>query len=248
MPQRYEHSQGINTFISDSNNYLMSVSQCHSTIVEELNARSNPTRAGQMEAYLRHKFPFFGIMSQERSALLKQFRSNGLDELSSLDKRKLVKILWEEPHRECQLLALAWMMKWKEKELMASDLLFFEELITAKSWWDTVDGIAPNLIGKYALKYPEHVQATWKEWESHESFWIRRSCLIFQLRYKQQTDLDLLQHFIGKFKHEKEFFIQKAIGWSLREVSKWNPTWTAEIVRSENLIGLARREALKYVP
>jgi 3-methyladenine DNA glycosylase AlkD len=57
----------------------------------------------------------------------------------------------------------------------------------------------------------------------------------------------LLQHFIGKFKHEKEFFIQKAIGWSLREVSKWNPNWTAEIVCSENLMGLARREALKYV-
>jgi 3-methyladenine DNA glycosylase AlkD len=72
-------------------------------------------------------------------------------------------------------------------------------------------------------------------------------CLIFQLRYRQETDLDLLQYFINKFKPDREFFIQKAIGWSLREVSKWNPTWVARVVEEEQLTGLAKREASKYI-
>jgi 3-methyladenine DNA glycosylase AlkD len=67
------------------------------------------------------------------------------------------------------------------------------------------------------------------------------------LRYRQETDLTLLQHFIHSFKSDKEFFIQKAIGWSLREVSKWNPLWVKEVVEVEELKGLARREAMKYV-
>jgi 3-methyladenine DNA glycosylase AlkD len=91
------------------------------------------------------------------------------------------------------------------------------------------------------------MKETLNRWESHDSFWIRRSCLIFQLRYRKETDLALLQYFISRFKPEREFFIQKAIGWSLREVSKWNPTWVAEVVQAEKLTGLAKREASKYI-
>jgi len=225
----------------------MSVNEFCKSLLLELKERGNPHRAEQMEAYMRHQFIFFGVMSAERSELLKKLRSNGLDMLSGTEKRELVKRLWQEEARECQLLALEWMLKWNPKEYVEQDLDFFEHLILNKSWWDTVDGIAPNLVGKYAQKFPEKMQETFKEWEKHESLWIRRTCLIFQLRYKQKTDLDVLKYFIRVFKHEKEFFIQKAIGWSLREVSKWNPGWTAQIVASEDLKGLARREALKYV-
>jgi 3-methyladenine DNA glycosylase AlkD len=91
------------------------------------------------------------------------------------------------------------------------------------------------------------MKETLNRWESHDSFWIRRACLIFQLRQRNDTDLALLQYFIGRFKPEREFFIQKAIGWSLREVSKWNPIWVAEVVQAEQLTGLAKREASKYI-
>ena len=110
-----------------------------------------------------------------------------------------------------------------------------------------MDGIAPNVVGKFARVFPEQIKEKLKQWESHDSFWIRRACLIFQLRYRKETDLVLLQYFISRFKPEREFFIQKAIGWSLREVSKWNPTWVAEVVQAEQLTGLAKREASKYI-
>ncbi len=167
--------------------------------------------------------------------------------LDSNKKRALIQLLWEEEHRECQLVALDWLMQWKPKEFTASDIDLFEWLITTKSWWDTVDGIAPNVVGKYARVFPDQMKETLHRWESHDSFWIRRACLIFQLRYRQETDLELLQYFINKFKPDREFFIQKAIGWSLREVSKWNPTWVARVVEEEHLTGLAKREASKYI-
>jgi len=216
-------------------------------IKEALRKEGNPIRIPQMEAYMRNQFPFYGVMSTPRKELLKALKKEHLEVLDSNEKRALIQLLWEEEHRECQLVALDWLMQWKPKEFTASDIDLFEWLITTKSWWDTVDGIAPNVVGKYARLFPDQMKETLHRWESHDSFWIRRACLIFQLRYRQETDLDLLQYFINKFKPDREFFIQKAIGWSLREVSKWNPTWVARVVEEEQLTGLAKREASKYI-
>ena len=216
-------------------------------IKEALRKEGNPIRIPQMEAYMRNQFPFYGVMSTPRKELLKALKKEHLEVLDSNEKRALIQLLWEEEHRECQLVALDWLMQWKPKEFTASDIDLFEWLITTKSWWDTVDGIAPNVVGKYARVFPDQMKETLHRWESHDSFWIRRACLIFQLRYRQETDLDLLQYFINKFKPDREFFIQKAIGWSLREVSKWNPTWVARVVEEEQLTGLAKREASKYI-
>lgn len=216
-------------------------------IKEALRKEGNPIRIPQMEAYMRNQFPFYGVMSTPRKELLKAIKKEHLEVLDSNEKRALIQLLWDEEHRECQLVALDWLMQWKPKEFTASDIDLFEWLITTKSWWDTVDGIAPNVVGKYARVFPEQMKETLHRWESHDSFWIRRACLIFQLRYRQETDLDLLQYFINKFKPDREFFIQKAIGWSLREVSKWNPTWVARVVEEEQLTGLAKREASKYI-
>lgn len=207
----------------------------------------NPLRATQMEHYLRNQFSFYGVMSVPRKEILAALKKDWLDVLPEEDKRSLVRLLWEEEQRECQLLALEWMMKWNVKSILPEDIDFFEWLITHKSWWDTVDGIAPNLVGKYAKRFPEKMSMVLNHWENHDSFWIRRACLIYQLRFRDDTNLELLAHFIQKFKHQKEFFIQKAIGWSLREVAKRNPTWVFQVVENEKLSGLARREALKHI-
>jgi 3-methyladenine DNA glycosylase AlkD len=67
------------------------------------------------------------------------------------------------------------------------------------------------------------------------------------LRYKLKTDLKTLSHQIIRFKGNKEFFIQKAIGWSLREYAKTDPNWVKEFVANQEISGLAKREALKHL-
>ena len=84
-------------------------------------------------------------------------------------------------------------------------------------------------------------------WVDSENIWLNRSALLFQLNYKKITNEELLQNFIHRLKHKKEFFIQKAIGWVLRQYSKTNPQWVIKLVEEEAIIGLARREALRLI-
>ena len=122
-----------------------------------------------------------------------------------------------------------------------------QKLITTESWWDTVDGLAANQVGGVIARFPkirdEHIGRWWQQ----ENFWLRRTTLLFQLRYKDKTDEDLLFALIGENLTDKEFFIQKAIGWSLREYSKSNPTAVQQFVATTELSPLAHREALKWM-
>eukprot|EP01089_Gocevia_fonbrunei_P003606 TRINITY_DN13586_c0_g1_i1.p1 TRINITY_DN13586_c0_g1~~TRINITY_DN13586_c0_g1_i1.p1 ORF type:complete len:140 (-),score=18.50 TRINITY_DN13586_c0_g1_i1:10-429(-) len=124
----------------------------------------------------------------------------------------------------------------------------FEHMIRTKPWWDTVDLIASKCVGSHLVKYPKHV-ATMDEWIHDECLWIRRTSLIFQLSYKKKTDETRLYKYISTVMHEKEFFIQKAIGWSLRQYSKTNPSSVSKFIKqnSSNLARLSIREGSKYL-
>ena len=98
-----------------------------------LHAAGNPLRATQMENYLRNQFSFYGVMSVPRKEILAALKKEWLDVLPEAEKRALVRLLWEEEQRECQLLALEWMMKWHVKSLLPEDIHFFEWLIFHKS-------------------------------------------------------------------------------------------------------------------
>jgi 3-methyladenine DNA glycosylase AlkD len=213
----------------------------------QLMKHSDGIRATQMEAYLKNKFPFYGVMSTPRKAILKNWKEEFTQEISPATKRDWVMQMWDADPREYQLMAIDWMIHWPVKEIEINDIHLLETLITEKSWWDSVDSLASHMVGKFAKKFPKQMDEVLKQWENHDSFWIHRTCLIYQLKFKETTDLERLKYYIGKFKSNKEFFIQKAIGWSLREVSKWNPHWVKQTVLEEELKGLAYREAMKYV-
>ena len=70
---------------------------------------------------------------------------------------------------------------------------------------------------------------------------------MFQKSYKKDTDTELLSKYILNCNKSKEFFIQKAIGWSLREYAKTNPSWVKEFVNNNTLAPLSKREALKHI-
>jgi len=123
----------------------------------------------------------------------------------------------------------------------------YQFLIINKSWWDTVDYIASNLVGPYFRIYPEKIAPVTSHWMESRNMWLQRTCLLFQLKYRGDTDTGLLTGFIEQLKDSKEFFIRKAIGWSLREYSKTNPEFVISFVRNNHLSGLSEREALKWI-
>jgi len=198
-----------------------------------------------MSAYMKNHFEFYGIRATERRHLqrsfLKKFSLPGTDTLD-----KVVKGLWALPNRELQYFG----MEITEKLIRKVDQSFIEVIefmIINKSWWDTVDYIAVNSAGKFLMNYSKLIPSRIEKWANSNNMWLNRSSILYQLKYKSQTDTDLLSRNILRHKNSKEFFLQKAIGWSLREYSKSNPQWVRSFVGSHQLAPLSVREALKRI-
>ena len=134
-----------------------------------------------------------------------------------------------------------------KKGFEKNDYKKLEELITHHSWWDTVDSIASNAVGEYFKAYPEMIPEVIERWRNSDNMWLNRTCLIFQLKYRDQLDFELLKSLIQQYLPVKEFFIQKAIGWSLRQHSKHDPAAVKAFADSLELSTVAKREAYKYI-
>jgi 3-methyladenine DNA glycosylase AlkD len=213
----------------------------------EFEKNRNEFEAEGMSRYMKNRFTYFGIKKPKRAVIQKQWFSIIPKDFTQENKRELVLELWQKEQREFHYVAMDFMAKWKDKELVSEDSEFIEFLLTNHSWWDSVDALASNYLGRYLRLFPIQRETVIKSWRKSENRWLRRSCLIFQLRYKSQTNFELLKSLILEFKHEKEFFIQKAIGWSLREYAKTNPVSVRNFVEESGIQGLAKREALKHI-
>lgn len=221
------------------------VEQVIALLMFQFENNRNDLQAGPMKKYMRDLFPFLGIKKPERNQLLKQFyQQTGL--LKESFQPEFVVELWERAEREYQYAALDYIEK-SLKKLSKEELSLMERLITTKSWWDTVDVLAPKPVAKIAKDHPEVIQETIEEWAYGEHLWLRRSAILFQLKYKEQTDETLLYRYIEHNATSKEFFIQKAIGWVLREYSKTNPQSVKQFIETHQLPALSVREGSKYL-
>jgi 3-methyladenine DNA glycosylase AlkD len=211
----------------------------------QFNAVSNPQKASAMEAYMKNHFRFLGIPKPIRAIETKKlFSMYGKPSLEILDE--LVPMLWEMPIREHHYFAMECLYH-QRKHFRESDIYLFESLMNVHSWWDTIDFISPNLAGSLCQKFPHLLVPTCIRWNADNHFWIRRASLIIQLRYKQHPHPELLFDMIRPLMLEKEFFIRKAIGWSLRELAKSQPEKVLSFVENNPISPLSKREALKHV-
>jgi 3-methyladenine DNA glycosylase AlkD len=216
-------------------------------LTELLDNSKDSHRAVGMKQYMRNQFDFLGVTSVPRKELFSNWKSQLPQNLSSEQRWEIIHELWEKEEREFQYVAMDWLNSWRASEIQELDHDNFKFLISSKSWWDTVDLLSSNMLGKYGQKFPEKMLEVIDEWSIENSFWLHRATIIFQLRYKQKTNLNTLENQIVRFKSNKEFFIQKSIGWSLREYTKTDPNWVEKFVEKHEIVGLAKREALKYV-
>jgi 3-methyladenine DNA glycosylase AlkD len=210
----------------------------------EKNADS--TKAGPMKKYMRDQFEYLGIKSPQGALLLQEhIKAHGLPPLDKLNV--IVHELWNLPQREFQYAALTLMSK-LEKKVDESFITTIEYAITKKSWWDTVDILAGHAVGSHFKRFPKMRVKYLKKWRKSDDFWLRRTTLLFQLGYKTETDFDLLCALIHENLGSDEFFINKAIGWSLRQYAHINPVAVKRFVKAtKGLHPLSRREAMKNI-
>lgn len=204
----------------------------------------NEENSKAMEAYLRDNFEFIGIKTPIRKELSKEFLKEKSKEVV-IDK-ELVEELWSNEYREFQYLAIDYLIKQKKK-LQREDIKLIEKLIITKSWWDSVDLIASHLVGELGNKYPDLIEEYFIKWSTNENMWLRRSAILFQLKYKEKTNTKILERVIKDNISDEDFFIRKAIGWALREYSKTNKAWVKVFIDSNQLSKLSEKEASKYL-
>jgi len=207
---------------------------------------ADPSQAPAMKKYMRDQFEYLGIKTPQSVALQKEFYAKyGLPEVTDLDE--ILHDLWALPQREFQYVAnglLGRMVKLLPPEFVDT----MEYLITTKSWWDTVDSIAGGPVGIHFKRYPAVKKKYLARWRKSEDFWLRRTTILFQLNYKGETDFDLLCDIIRENLGSKEFFINKAIGWALRQYARTDPKAVKKFVNAtKELNPLSRREAMKHL-
>lgn len=206
---------------------------------------ANPRNADWMKRYMKNQFEFYGIKTPDRTRLNRGFFGQyGLPEDKDLEP--ITSSLMQQPQREYHYFAISLAGKMK-KQWKDDSWKLFEKMILSNSWWDTVDSLATNSCGQYFRKYPQHAFPVTSTWNKHDNKWLIRSSILFQLQYKNDTDEQLLFSYILPHIGSKEFFIQKAIGWALRQHARISPEAVMEFARNHELAPLSKREALKGI-
>lgn len=213
-------------------------------LLVELEAAKDLEKAGPMEAYMRNQFPFLGIVAPERNALYKKY-------FPSAKKTKVidwafVETCWEKEPREYQYVAANY-LKAMQSYLTESDLPKLERLVVTKSWWDTVD-ILDRVVGSLVYDKPE-LEKIILQWSLSDNIWLRRVAIDHQLLRKEKTNIQLMEKILLNNLDQTEFFINKAIGWALRDYSKTNPDWVAAFIEKNKarMAVLSIKEASRYL-
>jgi 3-methyladenine DNA glycosylase AlkD len=209
-------------------------------------ANSNAENAVAMSKYMKNNFPFLGIKTDERRRIFKEIWAANQKEVTE-NTREITWELYSKPERELQYCAIEILVKNGKNKYKKEDIQLIEKLIITNSWWDSVDVIAKFILGDYLMQFPTETDSVIARFSNSENMWLNRSAILFQLGYKSKTNFDLLKSVCEKHKTSREFFIQKAIGWALREYTKTNPEVVRDFVLNTNLMPLSRKEALRNI-
>ncbi|MFK8038582.1 MAG: DNA alkylation repair protein [Crocinitomicaceae bacterium] len=218
------------------------------TVIKDLKTASDIEKAKSMQNYMQGRFSYYGVMTTERRAISKTFIKES-QTLKKSDIKALVIELYAYPQRELHHIALEIALPYFKKQVEIGDLNFFEKLAMQNQWWDTIDVIAPKLMANYFLKFPDERDMAIDKWLVSNDKWLIRCAILFQLKYKTNTDLNLLFETILRIPPTEEFFINKAIGWILRENTRLYPNAIIDFVRDNGhiLSALSKKEALRLL-
>lgn len=213
-------------------------------LCQELEQNADHEKAKQMVKYMRNQFSNLGIQTPRRKEITSPYFKEA--KKTKIIDWDFVDSCWEKPYREAQYAAIDYLKIMKDF-LIIDDMEKIKELVITKSWWDTVDGLH-RMIGALALRNPE-VDNLMIQWSLDENIWLRRIAINHQMHRKEKMNVDLLEKIMVNTLDQEEFFINKAIGWALRDYSKTNPTWVREFIDQYRgkLSKLSISEGSKYL-
>ena len=215
-----------------------------SDLINDFEKNSNELLAESMEKYMQDKFRFLGIRGGTRTEIYKKYFPDAR-KTKTIDW-DFVERCWNKEEREFQY-AVVYYLKAIQRFLKREDISRLKYLIVTKSWWDTVDLLA-KVVGSLVIRIEGYDQIM-LEWSKDSNIWLRRVAILYQLSLKDKVDEQILDNILVNNLGNSEFFINKAVGWALRDYSKFNPEWVREFIKENkaNMTNLSIREASKYL-
>ncbi|MDR1016252.1 MAG: DNA alkylation repair protein [Coriobacteriales bacterium] len=214
-------------------------------------AAADAGQAARMAAYMKDQFAFLGIPTPKRKALARPFMKQAKKD-PAIDWG-FIEACWAKPEREFQYLACEY-LKAKRDLLIPADMAHIEQMVLHKSWWDSIDAL-DVIAGGVTVAYPEAKQTEFA-WSLSDNIWLRRMAIDHQLQRKETTDTELLAQVLENNLPptlppdlRDEFFINKAVGWALRDYSKTDPGWVRAFIDNhrEQMARLSIKEGSKYL-
>ena len=213
-------------------------------LITDLEENRNELLAESMSRYMQDKFRFLGIRGATRTEIYKKYFPDAR-KTKTIDW-DFVESCWNKEEREFQYVVVYY-LKAMQKFLKREDISRLKYLIVTKSWWDTVDLLA-KVVGSLVLRIEGYDQIM-LEWSKDSNIWLKRVAILYQLSLKEKVDEKVLYEILKNNLGDNEFFINKAIGWALRDYSKSNPEWVREFIEKNKngIANLSLREASKYI-
>ena len=213
-------------------------------LITDLEENRNELLAESMSKYMQDKFRFLGVRGATRTEIYKKYFPDAR-KAKTIDWN-FVENCWNKEEREFQYVVVYY-LKAMQKFLKRDDISRLKYLIVTKSWWDTVDLLA-KVVGSLVIRIEGYDQIM-LEWSKDSNIWLKRVAILYQLSLKEKVDKQVLERILVNNLGDSEFFINKAIGWALRDYSKFNPEWVREFIKKnkDNMANLSIREASKYI-
>ena len=213
-------------------------------LITDFEENRNELLAESMSKYMQDKFRFLGVRGTTRTEIYKKYFPDAR-KTKTIDW-DFVENCWNKEEREFQYVVVYY-LKAMQKFLKREDISRLKYLIVTKSWWDTVDLLA-KVVGSLIIRIKGYDQIM-LEWSKDSNIWLRRVAILYQLSLKDKVDKQVLDEILVNNLGDSQFFINKAVGWALRDYSKYNPEWVREFIKKnkENMANLSIREASKYI-
>ena len=207
-------------------------------------SKEDKENAIAMSKYMRNMFEFYGLPTPKRKEIYNDFIKS--EKKTKVIEWKFLDKFYEDNHREFQYLVYDYLLAMKQY-VIYEDISKIENYIINKSWWDTIDFLC-KVIGDVGLR-DLRVKELMINWSNSENIWKKRTAIEHQLCLKNKTDTKLLEQIIINSLGSDEFFINKAIGWALRDYSKTDPKWVKDFINKYNdkMDSLSIKEASKYI-
>lgn len=142
---------------------------------EAFELAANPLKANWYKNYMCDQFPYLGVAQPVRKKIQKTlFRKHPI--ISSNDLKQIILELWKAPEREYLYTAIDLLKAYKN--LWDKDFfLLIKKLLLSKSWWDSVDSLATQILGPFLLQFPEFY-AEVEKWKQEDNLWLKRALIL----------------------------------------------------------------------